>query len=241
MADVQISDLAIVAELTNVNDLIHIKSAADNVDRAIRWDDFTLSPNDPLRSALEGIGAVAYDNVVPIIRGGTGATSASAARTALGLGALATLSGTTYTRNFLGASSASAARTILELGASNNVTFTSVTANSFNSTTSSDSRLKKSVRPVGINWELYDELDFVTGLYNSLAKDELQGSRFFGVIAQDAIKVFPWCCGEDEDGYLYVDYPKLAFAIAMAEKHYPITRKLFVRPFKKLLKYLKIK
>lgn len=63
-----------------------------------------------------GLGSVATESTVPVTKGGTGATSASAARTNLGLGSVATESTVPVTKGGTGATSASAARTNLGLG-----------------------------------------------------------------------------------------------------------------------------
>lgn len=64
-----------------------------------------------------GLGAVATADVVPVANGGTGATTASAARSALGLGAVATDDTVPVARGGTGATTVSAARTALGLGA----------------------------------------------------------------------------------------------------------------------------
>lgn len=162
----------------------------------------------------------------------------SNARDMLGLANTATITSTTVGEQLLVATTEAAARDAIELGATNDVTFRNLNVDDLFTSTSSDENLKKEIKTVDINWNLYDEIVFVTGLYNEHAKDSIEGTRFYGVIAQKVIKVFPWCCGKDEQDYLFVDYPKLALAIALAEKSYPLHRKLFAKPFNKLINKL---
>lgn len=60
-----------------------------------------------------GMGSVATENTVPVSKGGTGANAAAAARTNLGLGALAEIDTATVARGGTGATTASGARTNL--------------------------------------------------------------------------------------------------------------------------------
>jgi len=73
--------------------------------------------NDATGRANLGLGAVAVEDVVPLLLGGTGATTAAAARTNLGLGSLATIASPLPLANGgTGSTTASAARTALGLG-----------------------------------------------------------------------------------------------------------------------------
>lgn len=160
----------------------------------------------------------------------------SDARDFLGLANTATVTSTSIGQQIITASNATAVRDSINLGENDNVTFNDLNVDNIYTTTSSDKNLKKDIENVRVKWHLYDEIDFVTGLYNQYAKESDRETRFYGVIAQKVVRVFPWCCGTDDRGYLYVDYPRLALAVAMAEKQYPLHRKLFVRPFNKLVK-----
>ncbi|MBK0004389.1 hypothetical protein [Erwinia sp. S38] len=62
-----------------------------------------------------GLGSVAIEDTVPVTKGGTGATTAAAARTNLGLGALAEVDTAPITRGGTGATTASGARTNLSV------------------------------------------------------------------------------------------------------------------------------
>lgn len=64
-----------------------------------------------------GLGVAAVEDIVPVAKGGTGSVSASGARTALGLGSVATDNTVPVSRGGTGGTTTSAARNNLGLGA----------------------------------------------------------------------------------------------------------------------------
>lgn len=69
-------------------------------------------------AALAGLGTVSTENVVPVLKGGTGATTQAGARTALGLGSVATQNVVPVENGGTGGATQAAARTGLGLGSS---------------------------------------------------------------------------------------------------------------------------
>lgn len=115
MADIQIQDL-VEKNTIDDNDLLHIKDGANAIDYKFTFSNFILPPNNPTRQAVEALGTVATEDVVPISKGGTGATTAGGARTNLGLGNLSTTTASSFGLSWVGLSNAAAGRTSLGLG-----------------------------------------------------------------------------------------------------------------------------
>lgn len=125
MARIQVQDLTEKLTLDDV-DFLHIKDGSTGIDYKFTFSNFELPASNPTRTTVESLGDVAFDDIVPILRGGTGATTASGSRTNLGLGSLAVLnsinndnwSGTdlAVVNGGTGASTASGARSNLGLG-----------------------------------------------------------------------------------------------------------------------------
>lgn len=115
MADIQIQDLVEKSTIDD-GDFLHIKDGVNAIDYKFTFSNFILPANNPTRQAVEALGSVANENVVPISKGGTGSTSASGARTNLGLGNLATTTASSFGLSWVGLSNAAAGRTSLGLG-----------------------------------------------------------------------------------------------------------------------------
>jgi hypothetical protein len=143
---------------------------------------------------------------LPVANGGTGATSAAAAATALGLG---TASNVQF--NSLGVGTAGSG-TAGEIRATNNVT----------AYYSSDARLKENVHPIqnalgivsAVGGKTFDWTDAYVAEHGG-ADGYFVRKSDFGVIAQDVQAVFPVAVRERGDGTLAVDYEKLV-AVAFA-------------------------
>lgn len=137
---------------------------------------------------------------LPVANGGTGATSAAAAATSLGLG---TASNVQF--NSLGVGTAGSA-TAGEIRATNNVT----------AYYSSDARLKENVQTIdnaldivsAIGGKTFDWTDAYVAEHGGEDGYFVRKSDF-GVIAQDVQAVFPVAVRERGDGTLAVDYEKL--------------------------------
>jgi hypothetical protein len=150
-------------------------------------------------------GTLTLGGTLAVANGGTGATSAGAAATALGLG---TGSGVQF--NSLGVGTLSGATG--EIRATNNVT----------AFYSSDARLKENVAPIEnalykvccIGGKTFDWTQEYIAEHGGEDGYFIRKSDF-GVIAQDVQAVFPVAVRERGDGTLAVDYEKLV-AVAFA-------------------------
>ncbi|QDP59467.1 MAG: hypothetical protein GOVbin4162_41 [Prokaryotic dsDNA virus sp.] len=89
MARVQVQDLNEKLELADI-DFLHIKDGASGIDYKFTFSNFELPTTNPTRQTVSNLGSVAFDNLVPLVRGGTGSSTAAGARTNLGLGTAAT-------------------------------------------------------------------------------------------------------------------------------------------------------
>lgn len=115
MARIQVSDLSEKLTLEPV-DFIHIKDGTDGIDYKFTFSNFLLPSTNPTRQTVENLGAVAFLDIVPIGNGGTGADTASGARTNLGLTNLSTTTGSTLGLALVTASTQAEARGDLGLG-----------------------------------------------------------------------------------------------------------------------------
>ncbi len=88
MARIQVQDLSEKLELADV-DFLHIKDGVTGIDYKFTFSNFELPNGNSTKQIVSSLGDVAFDDVVPIARGGTGSSTASGARTNLGLGTAA--------------------------------------------------------------------------------------------------------------------------------------------------------
>lgn len=145
-------------------------------------------------------GTLTLGGTLAVANGGTGATTAAAAATALGLG---TASNVQF--NSIGAGTAGSG-TAGEIRATNNVT----------AFYSSDARLKENVQPINnalgivaaVGGKTFDWTDAYIAEHGGEDGYFIQKSDF-GVIAQDVQAVFPLAVRKRPDGTLAVDYEKL--------------------------------
>jgi hypothetical protein len=151
-------------------------------------------------SPITTSGTLTLSGTLAVANGGTGATTASAAATALGLGTASNVQ-----HNSIGAGTAGSG-TAGEIRATNNVT----------AFYSSDARLKENVAPIEnalykvccIGGKTFDWTDAYIAEHGG-ADGYFVNKSDFGVIAQDVQAVFPLAVRERSDGTLAVDYEKL--------------------------------
>lgn len=87
MARKQITDLT-PTDIVEDIDYLHIKDGADGIDKQLLFSDFELPTTSFVRQTVESLGDVAFDDVVPVSRGGTGGVIAAQARSNLELGSV---------------------------------------------------------------------------------------------------------------------------------------------------------
>ena len=157
-------------------------------------------------SPITTSGTITLAGTLAIANGGTGATTASAAATALGVG-----SGNNVQFNSLGVGTG-ASGTSGEIRATNNVT----------AYYSSDRKFKENVKDIenpvakvkAIGGKTFDWTDEYIADHGGEDGYFVQ-KQDFGVIAQDVESVFPMAVKKRPDGSLAVDYQKLS-ALALA-------------------------
>jgi hypothetical protein len=151
-------------------------------------------------SPITTSGTLTLSGTLAVANGGTGATTASAAATALGLGTASNVQ-----HNSIGAGTAGSG-TAGEIRATNNVT----------AFYSSDATLKENVQPINnalgivaaVGGKTFDWTDAYIAEHGGEDGYFVQKSDF-GVIAQHVQAVFPLAVRKRPDGTLAVDYEKL--------------------------------
>ena len=208
MARVQVQDLNEKLELADI-DFLHIKDGASGIDYKFTFSNFELPTTNPTRQTVSNLGSVAFDNLVPLVRGGTGSSTAAGARTNLGLGTAATKDvGTSLGQ-------------IPVSGEDTN--FRDITGRNIDATgyvRGSDPSLKS--RKQVVSDITREDLDSIA-LYYFRWKDmeevgeSIRGTEDIGVMADEVQRVFPECVTRRSNGTLAVDYAKFATCFTLAD------------------------